>query len=108
MKSKALLALLLLLCMCLACCAPGTNSLVDTPRETGPKTAEAPKAAGFWFGLWHGIISPVTFVISLFSRGTQIYEVHNSGGWYDFGFLLGISMIFGGGGGGAARARRRS
>jgi hypothetical protein len=108
MKSNVLAALLMLLCMCLVCCAPGTNNLVDTPRELNPQSVETPKAAGFLPGLWHGVISPVTFVISLFSRTTQIYEVHNNGGWYDFGFLLGISMIFGGGGGGAARARRRS
>jgi hypothetical protein len=107
MKLKALLALLVLLCTLLVSCAPGTNNFVDTPREPAPQSTEAPKAAGFWYGLWHGVISPVTFVISLFSRNTQIYEVHNNGGWYDFGFLLGLSVIFGGGGGGAARARRR-
>jgi hypothetical protein len=88
-------------------CAAGTNSFVGTSREAQPQAAAEPKPAGFWMGLWHGIITPVTFVISLFSRATQIYEVHNNGGWYDFGFLLGVSMIFGGGGGGAARASRR-
>jgi len=35
--------------------------------------------------------------------------VHNNGGWYDFGFMIGVSAFFGGGagGGGAARKRRR-
>ncbi len=55
---------------------------------------------------WHGFISPFTFLISLFSDTVHIYEIHNNGGWYNFGFLLGASIIFGGSGGGAARRRR--
>jgi hypothetical protein len=31
--------------------------------------------AGFWLGLWHGIICPVTFLISLFNDNVNIYEV---------------------------------
>lgn len=65
------------------------------------------KAPGFWSGLWHGIIVPVTFVISLFNDQVSIYEVQNRGGWYDFGFVLGVITIFGGGGGGAGRAGKR-
>ena len=26
------------------------------------------KAAGFWAGLWHGLICPITFLVSLFSH----------------------------------------
>lgn len=54
--------------------------------------------AGFWLGLWHGIIAPVTFLISLFTDNVNIYEVHNNGNWYDFGFVLGAGILFGGGG----------
>ena len=46
--------------------------------------------AGFLAGLWHGILAPFLFWISLFSGGTRVYEVCNKGRWYDFGFLLGI------------------
>jgi hypothetical protein len=53
---------------------------------------------GFWPGLWHGLISPITFIISLFKEDIAVYAINNSGGWYDFGFLLGASIIFGGGG----------
>ena len=67
----------------------------------GPNTAEVAQAAGFWQGLWHGIISPVTFIISLFNDNVNIYEVVNNGGWYNFGFMIGMSIIFGGGGGAA-------
>jgi len=31
-----------------------------------------------------------TFIISLFDPTVDIYEIHNNGGWYDFGFFLGI------------------
>ena len=34
--------------------------------------------AGFWRGLWHGLIAPATFVLSPFSSGVRIYEVHNA------------------------------
>jgi hypothetical protein len=36
-----------------------------------------------------------------------MYEVHNNGGWYNFGFLLGMMILLGGGGGGAAARRHR-
>jgi hypothetical protein len=59
--------------------------------------------AGFWKGLWHGFIALFTFVFSLFSDNINVYEVHNNGGWYNFGFILGVMMFFGGGSGGACR-----
>jgi hypothetical protein len=63
---------------------------------------------GFWFGLWHGVISPVMFVVSLFRDDVGIYEIHNNGGWYDFGFMFGVSIVFSGtAGSSAAPARRR-
>jgi hypothetical protein len=45
--------------------------------------------AGFSAGLWHGIITPITFIVSLFNPNVGIYETNNNGGWYDFGFVLG-------------------
>lgn len=56
------------------------------------------KAAGFWAGFWHGLICPFTFLVSLVTSNVRIYEIHNWGRWYDFGFLLGVSCAFGGGG----------
>lgn len=55
------------------------------------------KPAGFWMGLWHGIISPVTFIISLFTDTVKMYAVYNNGEWYDFGFVIGAGILFGGG-----------
>jgi len=84
----------------LAACAAGANELAGVPDPAG-------MVAGFWQGLWHGLISPVAFVVSLFHETVAVYEVHNNGGWYDFGFLLGASSIFGGGGSGAAKRARK-
>jgi len=53
--------------------------------------------AGFLAGLWHGLMIPITFLISLSNPGVRVYEVNNNGSWYDLGFLLGIALIFGGG-----------
>jgi len=52
---------------------------------------------GFLFGLWHGIIAPISFFGSLFSDNIAMYAVNNNGGWYDFGFVLGAGILFGGG-----------
>jgi hypothetical protein len=48
---------------------------------------------GFWSGLWHGWISPLSFIGSLFSDDIAMYAVNNSGGWYDFGFVLGAGIL---------------
>jgi hypothetical protein len=81
-----------------ASCIPGANELANSPAEDG-------KVAGFWQGLWHGIIAPVTFVVSLFAKTVQMYDVHNNGGWYNLGYLVGMAIILGGGGGGASHRR---
>jgi hypothetical protein len=52
---------------------------------------------GFFGGLWHGIIAPASFVISLFTDNVAVWAVNNNGGWYTFGFLIGVgSLGFGG------------
>lgn len=57
--------------------------------------AEAAKAdpVGFWHGVWHGMIAPFAWVVSLFSESTAVYAIYNNGGWYDFGFMLGIGAL---------------
>ena len=61
--------------------------------------------AGFWMGLWHGIISLVTFVISLFNSEVAIYEVNNTGWPYNLGFILGIMIFYGGGSKGTCKMK---
>jgi len=59
----------------------------------GPNSAykdDSAKFAGFFDGLWHGVIAGAVFVASLFDDGVRIYETNNAGQWYDFGFLIGI------------------
>jgi len=97
-KKFAFILIAVLLLTLLAGCAAGPNP------NTTPRTAEV-SSAGFWQGLWHGIILPVTFIISLFNKNVGIYEVVNNGGWYNFGFLIGLSIILGGGGRGSAGRR---
>jgi len=45
---------------------------------------------GFWGEVWHGLIVSFSFIGSLFSDDIAIYAVNNTGGWYDFGFVLGL------------------
>jgi hypothetical protein len=62
-------------------CAAGSNPLLNSHGNGS--------VAGFWLGVWHGMICPIALVISWFNSRVSIYEVHNNGGWYNTGFLLG-------------------
>jgi hypothetical protein len=68
--------------------APGPNLLGNTADANG-------LVAGIGLGVWHGIISPVTLVISFFNNNVQMYEVHNNGNQYNLGFLFGVAIVFG-------------
>ncbi len=61
---------------------------------TQQSDAVASSAPGFLLGLWHGFIFPVAWIVSLFADKVAIYAVPNNGGWYDFGYFLGI-VVFG-------------
>lgn len=98
-RALALVAMAMVLLLVVSC-TPGPNTLEKVPNEEG-------EVAGFWWGLWHGIIAPVTLVISLFNDNVHMYEVHNSGPLYNVGFLLGMVIIWGGGSGGAGWRRAR-
>ena len=52
-----------------------------------------PDPYGFWGGLWHGIVAPISFFGSLLSDDIAMYAVNNTGGWYDFGFWLGMGTL---------------
>lgn len=84
-----------------------------TACTAGPNVAagQAPTDAGFWLGLWQGFIAPIAFLVSLFNDSVGIYEVHNNGGWYNCGFMIGVSIFFSGSGagaGGRSRSAKRS
>jgi len=50
---------------------------------------------GFWGGLWHGMIAGWSWVGSWFSNDIAVWAINNNGGWYTFGFLLGIGSLSG-------------
>jgi hypothetical protein len=70
--------------------------LLLTSCTAGDLSFTQDNPAGFWYGLWHGIISVISLVIHIFNNSVAVYETHNTGGWYDFGFLLGVISIWGG------------
>lgn len=55
--------------------------------------AHAPATPGFLLGVWHGFIFPVAWVLSLLYPEVAIYAVPNDGGWYDFGFFVGVMFL---------------
>ena len=58
--------------------------------------AQDAEAPGFLWGLWHGFVFPFAWIGSLFDPDIAVYAVPNKGGWYDFGFFLGITVLGGG------------
>ena len=77
-RARAPIALTLLLTACAA-------------TQTG--AAVAPAAPGFLLGVWHGFIFPVAWIVSLFMPDVAVYAVPNNGGWYDFGYFIGIVFL---------------
>ncbi|WP_350344328.1 hypothetical protein PRVXT_000724 [Proteinivorax tanatarense] len=70
--------------MLLTGCIPGDGSY----------TEEQP--AGFFWGIWHGWVAPISLIIGIFNEGIRIYEPINTGSAYDFGFYLAVVGGFGG------------
>ncbi|MBT3362813.1 MAG: hypothetical protein HN929_06980 [Chloroflexi bacterium] len=100
-KHLFLVSIVILTTLLFTSCAGGTNPTAGTTDPGG-------QISGFWLGLWHGLIACVTFIISLFTDKVSVYEVYNSGNWYDFGFMLGIVIVFSGSGYGAKKKRKKS
>jgi len=89
-RAASAIGLALLLSACARQIDAGVSDAADTP--------------GFLWGLWHGFIFPWAWIGSLFDGKIAVYAVPNSGGWYDFGFFLGITVL---GGGSFFGSRRR-
>lgn len=77
-SAKLFLLVVLLLAGLSGCAAPENVAAMAT------------SPAGFWLGLWHGMIAVMAFIVSFFDSSVGVYEVANNGGWYDFGFLMGV------------------
>ncbi len=53
--------------------------------------------AGFFAGLWHGILLLMALIVSFFTNEVTIYEVSNTGAAYNLGYVLGILGAYGSG-----------
>lgn len=83
-KKMALFLILIVLLLTLTSCVPGD----------GKNTSENP--AGFFWGIWHGWVAPISLIIGLFNKNIRVYELYNSGWFYDLGFYMAIISGFGG------------
>lgn len=83
-RQSILFTLLLVLTLSLVSCA-------DT--EVISSCVSKENTYGFWGGLWHGIVAPFSFFGSLIWDDISMYAVNNNGGWYDFGFILGVGGL---------------
>lgn len=71
-------------------------SFMMTGCIPGDGTYTASNPAGFLWGIWHGWIAPISLIMGLFNNNIRIYEVINTGWWYDLGFYIAIISGFGG------------
>jgi hypothetical protein len=79
--------LLMMLCMVMVLvtgCVPGDG------------TNTAGNQAGFFWGIWHGWAAPISLIIGFFNENIRVYEINNSGWWYDLGFYIAVISGFGG------------
>lgn len=85
MKVRTLVAVaaILIVAASTAACLPGGGA------------ASASQPAGFFLGVWHGWLAPLSLILGLFEPGGGIYEVHNTGLGYDFGFYISVIGGFG-------------
>ncbi|MCX7874573.1 MAG: hypothetical protein N2321_00240 [Melioribacteraceae bacterium] len=67
--------------------------LVITSCMPGTYTSKNP--AGLLTGIWHGWIAPISLILGFFNNNIRIYEINNTGWWYDFGFYIAMIGGFG-------------
>ncbi|MRJ46340.1 hypothetical protein [Fundicoccus ignavus] len=82
-KQLMLVCLASLLMILLSGCVPGDGSYTDENR------------AGFFWGIWHGWLAPVSLIMGIFNNQLRVYETLNTGWWYDLGFYMAIISGFG-------------
>lgn len=86
-RSALTAGLCIMLVLTLSGCADHVQFAAAATREP----------VGFWYGLWHGMILPFSWFLSLFMDDVAVYAIYNNGGWYDFGFFLGVGALGRGG-----------
>jgi hypothetical protein len=80
MKNNILCCLIIFALLAFSACA----------HQPIPSAYEPP---GFFSGILHEFLIPLELVGSIFSD-CRIYAFPNSGGWYDFGYVIGIPFSF--------------
>ena len=83
MRLSFLLLLIIAMVIILTGCIPGD----------GHNTEQRP--AGFFWGIWHGWMAPISLIVGIFDGRIRIYEVYNNGWPYDFGYYIAIISGFG-------------
>ena len=68
--------------------------IIGCATQPFPTAYEPP---GFFIGIVHGFCILFSLIGSIFTD-VRIYAFPNSGGWYDFGYFLGIILFLGVGG----------
>jgi len=58
-------------------------------------TADKADPSGFFMGIWHGWIAPISLILSFFNPSIRIYDAVNTGWAYDLGFYIAIISGFG-------------
>ncbi len=84
MKKGLLVGVVLLLLVGLSGCMAGVESRFDV------------QPAGFFFGIWHGWLAPLSLILKIFNPAHTIYEINNTGFGYELGFYMAIISGFGG------------
>jgi hypothetical protein len=84
MRTTPMLLLCLIAALAVAGCFPGGG------------TYSFGEPAGFFSGVWHGWIAPISLIVGIFKEDVRIYESFNTGWWYDFGFYIAVIAGFGG------------
>lgn len=85
MKKKIFLLIIgFIIPLILSGCMPGDGSYTSSDP------------AGFFWGVWHGWIAPISLIARIFKENIRIYETMNTGWFYDLGFYIAVISGFGG------------
>jgi hypothetical protein len=78
------LVVLLIIMIALTGCMAGNSPQFNT------------QPAGFFYGIWHGWLAPLSLLLKFFNPEYSIFEVNNTGLGYELGFYMAIISGFGG------------
>jgi hypothetical protein len=80
----------------LICLSPVVLLLFVSGCVPGDGSSSPGNPSGFFSGIWHGWIAPVSLIWGYFNDSIRLYEKFNTGWWYDFGFYIALIGGFGG------------